>query len=141
MFLSGPGHTSGVDRAQRPRVSAEDRDFSYNTSITIGVPADAEKITFGFGVTGPRAGGSMDRVRLEVIGDFQPPPTSLPVSKARSVGNFESRFNEGVRLHGSCGYHYSSLIARGRYELDERSLIMMARRSAPQGVQDALSAQ
>jgi hypothetical protein len=141
MFLGGPGHTSGVDRAQEPRVSAEDRAFSYNNSIAIGVPADAKEITFGFGVTGPRVGVSMDRVRLEVMGDYQPTPRSMPVSKASSVGTFESRFNNGLRLHGWCGYHHSSLIARGRYELDERSLTTMARRIAPQGVQDALSAQ
>lgn len=139
MFLRGPGHTSGVDRAQKPRVSAEDRAFSYNNSITIGVPADAEEITFGFGVTGPRAGGSMDRVRLEVIGDYQPPPSSVPVSKASSGGNFESRFNNGLAVHGWCGYQYSTLTARGRYELDERALTTMGRRTAPTDVQDALS--
>ena len=141
MFLSGPVHTGGVHRPNWLGVGARDRDFSYNESVTVGVPANAEEITFGFRVIGPR-GASMDAVRLEVVGDYQPPPqSSVPASKAGTVGNFDSRLTNGLAVHGRCGYQYSRLIARGRYELDERSLSTMARRSAPQGVQAALAAE
>jgi hypothetical protein len=140
IFTSGPGDPSGVARPRWAGVSPFDRGNFRNESITIGVPANAEEITFGFRATGPRTGGNADTVRLEVMGDYQAaPPSSVPARRFIMPG-WPNNTHIQV-FHGSCAHREQWLTARGLYDLNERALTTLAKRPAPQGVQVALAAE
>jgi hypothetical protein len=138
MFTSGPGDDSGVGRPLGGQGGA--RDNFGGKSISLGVPPDAREITFGFRLSGPNGTGWADAVRLEVVGDHQAASVEQralyrKVSEPGWPGNIRHQAFHGIE----CARREQWLTARGVYELDERSLTTMARRSAPQGVQVALS--
>jgi hypothetical protein len=139
IFVRGPGGDGAVRRARwdmgEVRNSGVDGNFR-NESVIADVPADAQEITFGFRLTGPGGTGWVDAVRLEAIGDVS------PVRALRPLRVNPNRPENMQFLGGWCSRRYSWLTARGLLlDRDERSLTTLARRSAPRGVQVALSAE
>jgi hypothetical protein len=141
IFVSGPSGDGTVIRARwdtmTKRVADGGSNFR-NEALNINVPANAQEITFGFRLTGPGGTGWVDAVRLEAMGEARAglnhfTSAVLPPEKA-------ARMPRTGFLGWQCAIRRTWLAERGLYDRDERSLVTLARRSAPQGVQVALSA-
>jgi hypothetical protein len=130
LFVQGPSGGQVVYRGKDTQPEGGGRDWDRRRAV-MEVPADAQQITFGFRLAGPKASGWIDQVRFAVVDNavFVPP--------ARIIARGNRNFSMYQSIH--CPARRDFLAARGLADRDERAVVDGQKRAVTRDVLLALA--